>query len=1715
MASDYKKIVEEHEKRYGWDAKPRRIYKRLYSNKTHFVYELIQNADDSKSQHLELQLDSNTLFVWNDGRQFNERDVRSICSLGSSDKDLTHIGTFGIGFKAVYNYTDYPEIYSGDERFRIRDFIKPEGIDEMTQEVEKLVNEGKTVFRLPFKNSLHQESDIEHLKDRLCDLSKERSLLFLRHLKKVEWKDERNTQTGSYSCHRYPYDRIQNIPENECVKLVELTGTLNGNDKPSETFLVFRKKIHPPKDVIDKLLEQAEDEEEQQSIQQSADQLQPIEVAFKLQDDRITAMDDNCVLFAYLPTQKETHLKFLIQARYQTTPARDNIPEPSENPWNRWLVQETADFFPEILEQLKAEGLLEPAFFNVLPLKRDVENEFKPIAEALQKAMQKRAFVPTQNGGYAKVGSVFHVNSKGIAILRGAGYRYAKAENVYYPHAEIMRQLIENNWLHSNSCWLHPEIRETDEFRQCFKVMQEADVKTVGVSRVLGWLEGRDPGWFEAKSNEWLRSLYAYLKEQKSHLGRIKNLPLVRLENGMHVCASYESVFFPPEVNEACNDNIKYLLKDLPILQSALLEAEERNEIEAFLKSLGVKALYPSDLIREAICPQYCRSEKLSIDQNRQHVRYIFKVWRKCSASERSSLKVELSETPFLRVYGGIQREISDFVIPREAYLPKAYTDDANLETYFSVYNGDIWFVDDTYLEDNSDAEDWLRFLKAIGSMDTPRVIQYKIPLMEENRQEFNNALDKRGIKSERTTSLSRTSIKDFCPQGLLKALNKIDRHGETDISQAIWSLLVKMVKPLPSEERQRNTFFRNFFQGTYCWFYYKDRWKSFNATFYRQLKSTPWIPDEQGNLHTPSECFVPTSENRKLLGDSVVYLPADFDISTGPAKWLAEQLGVHMEADTESVLNHLQKLRSDKEVSIEKVKPLYRFLYGARPRKKVDGTYSSYTVDPEPSWRLKFREEPLIFIPDSKLCWWRVDAVFWEDESVVFDNDCGYLEAHYAKDLKSFFTTSLAVSERATASDYVDRIHRAKSMEQTTSEKIRILYERLWQVMQESSVFSNRLDVHPRKKFKKEPLIFTSNPEPRWWRADGVFWEDEGVVFGDDRGYLKAYYPETLKPFFTALGISERAAPLDYVHGIQEIASVEQVGDSKVRKRVNILYRRLWQSLQEGGGWQEAEEWKQIRKGRCWLGKKGDKWDFFSRDELVWNDHHDYVAEIFEGGVPFWAFASDLSELARNLEIEGCSQAKIEFHPEGDQEEYRDLSEKVRNLRPYIHAFLNSPRLCEAHEAGRFAHVLDRLSVRLVVELETTYTLKEVSLTASNPRPSFLDVTDQEVILWLALEADKDDYALFIGDALQDYFGAKDLGRFTEHLLTKNRDKVLSHWERDGLLTELCMPPEADAKESEERPLKTVDEKLSGETTDGNVHPVVNESNVETPTDSAMPKTDGEGNDSVTDETGKSVTRLSSDKHNDSAADESEVELPIDSETPEIDKSDNNSTSDKSETDTDSPSNIGDISSPGTRTSTETKSVITQPTDRESEHETPTVNERAEVGNGGVNLTTDGSGTRTYTPSGTSGTSRSGGHSISTSSSRGSRGGGHGGTGGGGEGSEHQELKENLAADPSQLDVGLKLLAIEYTFKSGDRVDILLEDGSENPVTVEVETGFSFGAGRYVGVWQAVKYKHLAAVEYSLPCEKVRSILAAPEIPDDVKTECEKLGIEPIEVPD
>ncbi len=146
MPADYEKIREENIARYGWDTAVLDLLGQLYSERTHFIFELIQNAEDAGATALAFELFSDRLELRHDGRPFTEADVRGVCGVGQSGKsaDLTKIGQFGIGFKSVYAYTRTPHIYSGDEHFRIENYVRPYATDPLPRPA------AGTVFVFPF-----------------------------------------------------------------------------------------------------------------------------------------------------------------------------------------------------------------------------------------------------------------------------------------------------------------------------------------------------------------------------------------------------------------------------------------------------------------------------------------------------------------------------------------------------------------------------------------------------------------------------------------------------------------------------------------------------------------------------------------------------------------------------------------------------------------------------------------------------------------------------------------------------------------------------------------------------------------------------------------------------------------------------------------------------------------------------------------------------------------------------------------------------------------------------------------------------------------------------------------------------------------------------------------------------------------------------------------------------------------------------------------------------------------------------------------------------------------------------------------------------------------------------------------------------------------------------------------------------------------------------
>jgi HSP90 family molecular chaperone len=140
MITDYNKIAEENIKKYGTDIGRYGpvLLAHLYSDRTHFIYEILQNAEDAgakinKKIWINFHLFKDRLEIRHNGKLFDHADVQGICGLveGTKNNDLTQIGKFGIGFKSVYAYTNTPKVYSGNEAFCIENYVLPHPIDKV------------------------------------------------------------------------------------------------------------------------------------------------------------------------------------------------------------------------------------------------------------------------------------------------------------------------------------------------------------------------------------------------------------------------------------------------------------------------------------------------------------------------------------------------------------------------------------------------------------------------------------------------------------------------------------------------------------------------------------------------------------------------------------------------------------------------------------------------------------------------------------------------------------------------------------------------------------------------------------------------------------------------------------------------------------------------------------------------------------------------------------------------------------------------------------------------------------------------------------------------------------------------------------------------------------------------------------------------------------------------------------------------------------------------------------------------------------------------------------------------------------------------------------------------------------------------------------------------------------------------------------------------
>ena len=99
---------------------------------------------------------------------------------------------------------------------------------------------------------------------------------------------------------------------------------------------------------------------------------------------KITKIED-ARLFVFFPTDKETHVGFILQGPYRTTPARDNVPDADD--FNQYLVQQSAALLVDCLPRLKARDLLDLDALSLLPIDHKFFSDrplFRPLYDKVR-----------------------------------------------------------------------------------------------------------------------------------------------------------------------------------------------------------------------------------------------------------------------------------------------------------------------------------------------------------------------------------------------------------------------------------------------------------------------------------------------------------------------------------------------------------------------------------------------------------------------------------------------------------------------------------------------------------------------------------------------------------------------------------------------------------------------------------------------------------------------------------------------------------------------------------------------------------------------------------------------------------------------------------------------------------------------------------------------------------------------------------------------------------------------------------------------------------------------------------------------------------------------------------------------------------------------------------------------------------------------------------
>ena len=803
---DYFELSRENKLKYGTDIGRigRMLLANRYSDRSHFIYELLQNAEDAlkrrssdwKQRTIRFELTETELTFSHFGDPFSEKDVRAVCGIDESTKDITAIGRFGIGFKSVNAYTDRPRVHCSTAHFAIEQYVHPVEIEP----IDLLVAETRII--LPFRKD--DTNSFQEIADALKQLGA-RTLLFLRQIDTIEWSALDEGEGIYFRNPRRPIDA-------GAARI-----TVAGEDKitsgyQQEDWIVFSEPV----------------------VNDDGVKVGHCELAFLVEAHSVTDSPIKVLpaspagLVVYFPTIVETRVGFLIQGPYRTTPSRDNVVR--LDPWNSELVQTTAKLLVSALTGLRGMGLLDTEALRTLPIIRGNfgdENMFSELFDATRNAFKRQRLLPSNDAG--------HILAKQAKLARGQDLR----ELI---NSEQLTALFE---MEPEAHWLDESITldRTPELRNYL-------MGGLGIEEVTPEIALRrmDRHFLELQTDDWIENLYAFLSRQQALWSRgwFASLPLLRLEDGSHVCVKDQDgnpcAFLPTDART-----------DFPTVREAVCQNADARR---FVRLLGISEPHLVDDVIANVLSGYVANLQPSKDQYLSDVGRILAAFETDSSKRRKRLEKALSETPFVAAFDA-GAEVTAFVRPGDVYIASQ-----RLKEMFEGVDG-VLLVSDT---PPLNTEQSRNMLVAAGAA------RYLAPVACATRFSDEDLAEMRS-NAGYPQNTGSSEVKDYTLRGLdglLELLPRLVPAAAREKSLLLWEALCDL------EDRSGYSVFH----GTYEWHYYQQRSCSFDAAFVEKLRDHKWVVGKDGRLRSPAETAFEELDwkDNRVLRETLRFKPLHLD---------------------------------------------------------------------------------------------------------------------------------------------------------------------------------------------------------------------------------------------------------------------------------------------------------------------------------------------------------------------------------------------------------------------------------------------------------------------------------------------------------------------------------------------------------------------------------------------------------------------------------------------------------------------------------------------------------------------------------------------------------------------------------------------------------------------------------------------------------------------